>query len=520
MVSIYYLIHMINKKSHKPHNIIYGVLLLDSSYKNTFYFLHKNLGIHAAVTPSGTIQQVFLYCSYGILIMKTVLVFGTFDILHPGHQWFLSNAAKHGDRLVAVVSRDEFVKTWKGTAPVKNEESRIKALISSNLVDEAVLADPEIRTYGVIHKIRPDIICLGHDQNALSEDLNSWLKHEEGEAPEIRVLRPWKRRQYSSTRRNRALRGAEGGRESKTWILSLLMVLAMITFGFSWVSGKRVSSVAQPATLACIRFMLTLLCFIPTLLGKPLPTIPRSRKVEGWITLAAAAVFISTYNLLFFLGLDAGLAGKGGLIVTTLNPLFTFVFVLFISRSRPRISAVAGICLGIAAGVLLLEPWRYSLAELADSGNLAFLAAALAWSLLTLASRKAQEILGFRRFNIGLYGISVVLTIPFALIETGGRLPSGMNAAFWLDMLFISAAVGAFGTGMYFMASSRLGAAKGSAFTYLVPVSALTFTAILLGEKPETIMIFGGILAIAAVLLINEPVRKKTGTDQSEESSN
>ncbi|MCK5249408.1 MAG: adenylyltransferase/cytidyltransferase family protein, partial [Spirochaetaceae bacterium] len=49
---------------------------------------------------------VFLYCGYGILIMKTVLVFGTFDVIHPGHQWFLRNAARHGDRLVAVVSRD------------------------------------------------------------------------------------------------------------------------------------------------------------------------------------------------------------------------------------------------------------------------------------------------------------------------------------------------------------------------------------------------------------------------------
>ena len=164
---------------------------------------------------------------------------------------------------------------------------------------------------------------------------------------------------------------------------------------------------------------------------------------------------------------------------------------------------MAGISIGIIGAVLLLEPWRYTVAELADSGNPAFLAAALAWSILTLISRKAQSILGFRRFNLRLYTIAALLMAPIAFAETGGQLPTGMDLAFWGDMIIISAAVGVFGTGVYFMASSRLGAAGGRAFTYLVPVSALTFTAIILGEKPEPVMIVGGLLAISAILLIN-----------------
>lgn len=440
--------------------------------------------------------------------MKTVLVFGTFDILHPGHQWFLRNAARHGERLVAVVSRDDFVRSWKGSSPVRNQDSRIEALVSSGLVAQAVLADPEIRTYGVLEEIKPDVICLGHDQKALLDDLNSWLAGEIDWSPEIIQLPPWKRSRYSSTVRNRTLRGAGGEQVSNSWILTSVMFLAMACFGFSWVSGKRISSVASPATLACIRFVLTAICFLPTLAGKRLPVISAGKRKAGWLWLSSAAVFITGYNLLFFLGLNSGLAGKGGLIVTTLNPLFTFLIVLATGSRKPKWTAVAGISLGITGGLLLMEPWRYSPGELADSGNLSFLAAALAWSLLTLASRKAQVIYGFRRFNLGLYTLSALLTLPFALIETGGQIPSGMNASFWGDMIFISAAVGAFGTGAYFIAASKLGAAKGSSYTYLVPVFALTFTAVILGEVPDTLMILGGILAIAAVLLINHTRRK------------
>jgi len=135
--------------------------------------------------------------------MKTVLVFGTFDNLHPGHRWFLKKAAIYGNRLVAVVSRDVFVQNMKGCPPVQNEATRITELESSGLVDIAILADKNIRTYGVIKKIRPDVICLGHDQLSLLNDLESWLARSDVISPALYVLPPWKRRKFSSTKRNR-----------------------------------------------------------------------------------------------------------------------------------------------------------------------------------------------------------------------------------------------------------------------------------------------------------------------------
>ena len=137
-----------------------------------------------------------------ILNMKTVLVFGTFDIIHPGHQWFLSKASNYGDRLVAVVSRDSFVQDWKGKATIKDEKERIRAIEESGMVSQAVLSDAEIRTYKIVQEIQPDIICLGHDQKALLEDLEDWLRRTGESHIKIEILPPWKRDRYSSTRRN------------------------------------------------------------------------------------------------------------------------------------------------------------------------------------------------------------------------------------------------------------------------------------------------------------------------------
>ncbi len=137
---------------------------------------------------------------------RKILVFGTFDIIHPGHRWFLRQARLNGSELTAAIARDAFVSKWKGMAPLKNEEQRKEALLSSGLVDNAVFSDEQIHTYGVIERINPDVICLGHDQSHLHTDLISWLKTRPEYRPEIIIIPPWKREQYSSTLCNSRLR--------------------------------------------------------------------------------------------------------------------------------------------------------------------------------------------------------------------------------------------------------------------------------------------------------------------------
>ena len=442
--------------------------------------------------------------------MTTVLVFGTFDVIHSGHKWFLKKASRLGDRLIAVVSRDDFVKEWKGRSPLMDERSRIKALQSSGLVDDAILSDREIRTYGVLEEIKPDIICLGHDQKSLMEDLFSKLENGEIDCapPKIEILPPWRRRLYSSTRLNQPLGGAD--RKAKgQWGLIILAVLAMTAFGFSWVSGKRISALTTPPLLTFLRFLLTSVCFLPFFFFRKSPCPTGKSLLFGMAWTFAASIAITSYNLLFFLGLGSGLAGKGGLIVTTLNPLFTFTIASIASKSRPGLFSIAALVLGIAGGFLLLEPWTFTVSEFADSSNLLFLAAALCWSLLTLTGRKAQSHMGFGLFNAGLYIFSSLLILPFALKDISMTLIRSFDSSFWFDLGFIAIIVGAFGTGVYFIASTRLGAAKGSAFTYLVPVSALIFTAVLLDERPKPFMLLGGLLAISAVTLMNKSEDKR-----------
>lgn len=91
-----------------------------------------------------------------------VLLFGTFDHLHPGHQFVLDEAAKRGEVFV-VIARDTNVERIKGRAPDQSEEER-KAGVMRELPKAVVLlGDPE-NFLVPVREVRPDLIILGYDQ--------------------------------------------------------------------------------------------------------------------------------------------------------------------------------------------------------------------------------------------------------------------------------------------------------------------------------------------------------------------
>ena len=99
------------------------------------------------------------------------MVFGVFDLLHPGHLNFLYRARSRGRELIAVIARDESVRRLEGRLPEWGERKRMMAVLETGLATRAVLGDLRQGSYGVIKKEKPDLICLGYDQAAFTDKL-------------------------------------------------------------------------------------------------------------------------------------------------------------------------------------------------------------------------------------------------------------------------------------------------------------------------------------------------------------
>lgn len=59
------------------------------------------------------------------------MTFGTFDLFHPGHKYYLSEASNLGDYLITVVARDTTVEQVKGKKPRESEKIRLMKLQES-----------------------------------------------------------------------------------------------------------------------------------------------------------------------------------------------------------------------------------------------------------------------------------------------------------------------------------------------------------------------------------------------------
>ncbi len=130
--------------------------------------------------------------------MKTVMAFGSFDILHEGHKAYLREAKTYGDQLIVVVARDANIKKFKGKAPKHDELYRLDEIKKLDFVNLAVLGK-ESDIFSIFDGFRPDIICLGYDQSTASEEkINVELKKRNLKARIVRA-KPYAPERFKSS---------------------------------------------------------------------------------------------------------------------------------------------------------------------------------------------------------------------------------------------------------------------------------------------------------------------------------
>ncbi|MDX2109294.1 MAG: adenylyltransferase/cytidyltransferase family protein [Verrucomicrobiota bacterium] len=94
---------------------------------------------------------------------KLVLTNGCFDLLHPGHLFFLQGARQLGDALFVAVNGDASVKALKGpTRPILGEYERAYALAALSCVDGLVIFQSP-RLDAEITALTPDIYSKAGD---------------------------------------------------------------------------------------------------------------------------------------------------------------------------------------------------------------------------------------------------------------------------------------------------------------------------------------------------------------------
>ena len=116
--------------------------------------------------------------------LRRVVATGTFDVLHPGHIYYLEESKKLGDELYVIVARDANVK--HKPHPIIPEEQRLRMVAALKPVDHAILGD-RTDMFRPIKEIQPSVITIGFNQFFDEINLREQLRGRRLESEIVRI---------------------------------------------------------------------------------------------------------------------------------------------------------------------------------------------------------------------------------------------------------------------------------------------------------------------------------------------
>jgi FAD synthetase len=129
--------------------------------------------------------------------MTKVLATGVFNVLHPGHLFYLNESKKLGDELIVIVSSNILARKIlkKSVLP---QEQRAEMVGALKMVDKVFVGDDD-DIFKLLPVIKPDVIALGHDQDVDEKWLEDELVVHGINAKIVRIRNKLDGRYYSTT---------------------------------------------------------------------------------------------------------------------------------------------------------------------------------------------------------------------------------------------------------------------------------------------------------------------------------
>ena len=279
---------------------------------------------------------------------------------------------------------------------------------------------------------------------------------------------------------------------------TILLIIAMFLWGGGWSALKILTYDLSIEVIIFWRFFLMSLSFIPILFYMKEPIVLNKSSLKF---ILSSSVLNIAFMVSSFYGIKYGTASAGGVIITTLSPIMTFLLVFIIFKNKLHRYQILGLSIGLVGGFIMLELTDFSL--FLNGSNIYFLICAVIWAGVTLLSQYSNKHIHPVNYS---FLISVIATIVSFIYAYNSDLSVVFEQSkeFWIALVYLAVFGQSIATTIYFVASAKLGSQVTSSFMFLVPFFALLIAWIILNEKIEIHIIVGGLFSMLAVYFINK----------------
>ena len=277
-----------------------------------------------------------------------------------------------------------------------------------------------------------------------------------------------------------------------------LLIFAMFLWGGGWSALKILTYDLSMEVIVFWRFFIMSISFVPIIYFMKEPL---TLNLSGAKFIASSSVLNIAFMVSSFFGIQGSFAGNGGVIITTLAPIMTFLLVAIIFKTKLYASQYIGLLIGLVGGIIMLELNDITL--FLNSSNIYFLLCAIIWAGVTILSQHSHE--HIHPIHYSFY-IAVIATIASFIYGYSSDLTSVFEQGreFWIALVYLAVFGQSVATTIFFIASGKLGSERTSSFMFLVPLFSLFIAWLVLAEEIEIHILMGGSLSLIAVYFINK----------------
>lgn len=277
----------------------------------------------------------------------------------------------------------------------------------------------------------------------------------------------------------------------------LVALGTVAVWGLTFISTKILLETGEPVEILFARFLIGF-CALAFLRPHRLRLVARPHEL---LFASAGLTGVALYFLLENVALTVTATSNVGVIVAT-SPLFTAL----IATARGQRSSLTGrFIVGFIlamGGVALVSFTGNAASGGLGWGNLLAMGAALTWAVYSTILKRISD-LGYEPVasTKRIFAWGLLFCLPL-LPLLGARITSVLALAqplYALNLLFLGLIASATCYVSWGWAVAKLGAAKTSAYIYLVPVVTVTASALILGEPLSLPMMVGAALTLVGL---------------------
>lgn len=281
----------------------------------------------------------------------------------------------------------------------------------------------------------------------------------------------------------------------------LLILLAIIFWGASFVATKTVLHEIKPVTIIILRLILaSVLLTIIALSTKR--TFSINLKSHGWIfILALVAVF---HLWIQVTGLQYTTASNTGWIIGT-APVFMALLGFIFYKEKITFLQFAGIMVALAGLLLLIGKGDITnIGLIENKGDLLVLGSAFTWGVYSMVNKKISLSYSPLMTILYLFLMMVVIIIPFNLNSETINSVINLSPTGWMLILFLGILCSGVAYVIWAQALRDMESAKVGAFLYFEPLVTVIAAWFFLNEEITLLMILSGLLITAGVFIVNK----------------